>query len=309
MRVLLPDAGHELSQLVALCEAIGRGGLHPDPTQTNLQSLYRGKGGRVVEADEELCPPACLFSTVAPHDGLLPAANPDELDPPTYSNLASPPPPPPLSPVPLSTKKRKRTRTPSISSSSSSPDYRTWKHIDLVCGEREKMMCELIRRATKKERAIRDLIGEMKTKEEAVDEKITSLTALLAEVEKKEAALRDASGVQSSKDELKKQSLEPRASQVSTVTLSSPASPSSTASVSSNISDRLQIYIATQFDQLRDEIACEYATSESVEQQVSDEVDRILNRHVEEHQMFDAIREAIDEAMAEVRARVLAAWE
>lgn len=124
-------------------------------------------------------------------------------------------------------------------------------------------------------------------------------------MEKKEAALRGASGVQSLKGD-QEQSAELTASRDPDVSVSTPASPGSTESISSN---RVQASIATQFDRLRDKIACEYATSESAEQLVSDELDRMLNRHVEEHLMLDAIREVIDEAMTEVRARVLAAWE
>lgn len=169
-------------------------------------------------------------------------------------------------------------------------------------------MCELLRRATKKEQTIKDLMSDLEAKEAVVDEKIANLTALIAEVQKKELALREAGGMQSVEEE-QESAQGPRASQISTASPSPSGSPGSTASVSSDVSDRVQTYTTTQIDRLRREIACEYATSQSVEQQVGDEVERMLNRHVEEHQMFEAIREAIDEAMAGVRARVLEAWE
>lgn len=75
----------------------------------------------------------------------------------------------------------------------------------------------------------------------------------------------------------------------------------STASVSSNISDRVQTYVAAQIDRLREDIAREYATN--------DGIDLLLSRYVDDDQMFEAIREAIDEAMAGIRARMMEVWE
>ncbi|KAH8756781.1 hypothetical protein F5883DRAFT_164337 [Diaporthe sp. PMI_573] len=178
---------------------------------------------------------------------------------------AARPPPPPLSPPPIANKKRRQARTPSLSPSSPTPNYRTWKHLDLACGEREKMMCELLRRMAKKEKNITDLMNNMEAKEAVVDEKITSLTLLLAQVQEKEAALREAGGMQSV-DQGRGRVQEPGASEDAST---APPTPSgglvSTASVSSNISDRVQTRMAAQIDRLREEIACEYATSDEVD--------------------------------------------
>lgn len=310
IRVLLPDEGYEIPRLEALCEAVSRGGLRPDPAQTNLQSLYRGKGGRVIQDGEELWPPPYLFSAYAPSGDLLPpldlspAARGDEL--PAYSNLAPNPPPPPTSPPPIANKKRRRMRTPSPSPSpsSSSPDYRTWKHLDLACGELKKMMCELLRRVAKKEKSLTDLIDKMDAKEAVVDKKITSLTSLLAEVREKEAALREAGGLQSVEQGRERgPSVQgPGASEEASTASPAPSGGlASTASVSSNISDRVQTYVTAQIDRLREDIAREYATN--------DGVDLLLSRHVDDDQMFEAIREAIDEAMAGLRARMMEVWE
>lgn len=129
-----------------------------------------------MEDGEELWPPPYLFSMYALPGDLLPlpdlllTARGDEL--PAYSNLALNPPPPPLYPPSIANKKRRRTRTPSPSLSSSSSDYRTWKHLDLACGEREKMMCELLRRVAKKEKSLTDLIDKMDAKEAVVDKRL-----------------------------------------------------------------------------------------------------------------------------------------
>lgn len=142
VRVLLAEE-KDLSQLAAFCEAVDRGGLHSDPGQIQLKTLYRGRGGRVVPAGEEVWPPASICSAATSlldlhsHSGnLLPMA---DQPPPEYPNVGSSP----LRPSPsIREKKRLRTRTAS-SLSSSSPDYNTWKHFDLVVGEREKRMAEL----------------------------------------------------------------------------------------------------------------------------------------------------------------------
>ncbi|KAH8776274.1 hypothetical protein F5883DRAFT_698628 [Diaporthe sp. PMI_573] len=253
----------------------------------------------------ELWLPPSLFSTYVPPGNLLPPPNlsstarGDELPP--YSNLASSPPPPPLSPPPIANKKRRQARTPSLSPSSSTPNYRTWKHLDLACGEREKIMYKLLRRMAKKEKSITDLMNNMEAKEAVVDKKITSLTLLLAQVQEKEAALREAGGMQSV-DQGRGRVQEHGASEDAST---APPTPSgglvSTASVSSNISDRVQTHVAAQIDRLREEIACEYATS--------DEVDLLLSGYVDDDQMFEAIRDAVDEAMAGIRARMMEALE
>lgn len=75
----------------------------------------------------------------------------------------------------------------------------------------------------------------------------------------------------------------------------------STASVSSNISDRVQTYVTAQIDRLREEIAREYATS--------DEVDRLLGGYEDGDFMFEAICQAVDDAMVGVKARIMEVWD
>lgn len=321
LRVSLPDVMDNMTQLATLCEAVARGGLCPDLEQSELKMLYGGRGGRVVPAEEVWTPASFSSTEEAPDNNLLPPPNLFSTVPgespllPAYTDLASPPPPPPLSPRPPTRKKRRRTRTPSFSSSSS-PDYRTWKHLDLAIGDREKIMSELLRRAEHKEKTFKKVMGDLDAKCARAEEAIARLTALIPPAQERgpSPALCEAGGPLHMQLLQERQvpaaEEDPRASQISTAS-ASPTSAASTAaaSVSSNISDRVQAYITAQLDQLRDELASDYATHESVEQRVSDEVDRTLHRYVEEYQMFDAIREAIDKAMEEVRARMLEAWQ
>jgi hypothetical protein len=101
----------------------------------------------------------------------------------------------------------------------------------------------------------------MEAKVAVVDEKIANLTVLLVEAQKKEVALREAGGMENRRERAQ----ESGASEASTASPSLSGSLVPTVSVSSNISDRVQAYVTTQIDRLRDEIACEYATSEFVE--------------------------------------------
>lgn len=310
MRVSLIETAIGLPQLTALCEAVNRGGLRRDPQQMDLQSLYRGQGGRIISVDDLSAsaslpdqPPADLFSTLhAVEDNL-----------PMYLDLAPPHPPPPVSPGPS-----KRARR---ASSSPPPTYDTYKHFDLACGEREKMMAELLRRAADKEKRLQYLIDEVEAKETRLDNLIARLTAVIATAE---GAVRK---VEHSPPLVQaEQQIQQAASPSKETTISASPSASTAASTSSYLSERIQTYIATQLDQLRGELVDKYATQETVdevhyiladeyvtfdavEQRVTDEVERVLNRYVEEPQMFEAIREATDQAVEEVRSRILAAWE
>lgn len=330
LRLQLPDEDRDhklLAPVISFFEAVHCGVVQPDPRQKDLKSLYRGKGGRIVKIGEELWPrlSASLPSTEPPlNESLQPppdlhaaALSDNEPSPPRYQALTSPLPPPPLSPrFASSSKKRLRPTTPSLpSSSSSSPDYRTWKHIDLVCGEREKMMCELLRRAAKQEKTLQVLLDKMETKDARADDKIARLEALIDKAEGEEAALSDAVSMRQAQAGLVQEPVTTpvpttaaAATSSSSDSVTESASPVSPGSVSADIPDRLQAYVAAQIDRLRGELACEYAATNYVEQCVTDEVDRVLDRYVEEHQMYEAIREAIDEALEEVRSRVLDAW-
>lgn len=330
--ISLPPAAAAISdptQLTALCQAASTSGrLHSDPVQANLRSLYRGEGGRVVEVDELVPfsrndrPPPSLFA------GL----------PPAYPDVASDAPPqPPLesgskrrqhkrprtrSPSPTATsrsKARSRSRSRSGSrSSSGSPRYNTWGHLNLAVGEREKIMAELLRRTENKEKAIEELLRRADKKEER-------LSAMLCDIDKKRAQVTDETRkltalIASSKDcrrhqELEQQheeagSAERAASQVTTASPAPSGPPTSegqesTASVSSDVSDRVQAYIASQLDGLRDEMR---TLQQSTANDMDELMDRRLEDYVEEEDMFDAIRGAVDEAVAGIRDRILDAW-
>ncbi|KAG6362279.1 hypothetical protein INS49_010509 [Diaporthe citri] len=332
--ISLPPAAATVSdptQLTALCEAVSTSGrLHPDPVQANLRSLYRGEGGRVVEVDELVPfsnndrPPLSLFA------GL----------PPAYPDVAAdaPPHPSPGSGPKRRQHKRPRTRSPSPTvssrsearsrsrsrsrsgsrSSSSSPRYNKWQHLNLAVGEREKIMAELLRRTEKKEKAIEELLRRADKKEERlgamlcdIDEKrmrvtdeTRKLTALIASSE-------DCRRHQQQEQQLEKaDSAERAASQVSTASPAPPGPPASeghdsTASVSTDVSDRVQAYIATQLDGLRDEMR---TLQQSTANDMDELMDRRLEDYVEEEDMFDAIRGAVDEAVAGIRDRILDAW-
>lgn len=108
-------------------------------------------------------------------------------------------------------------------------------------------------------------------------------------MQEKEAALREAGGLQSVEQRTGACGLQgPGASEEASTASPAPyGGLASTASVSSNISDRVQTYVTAQINQLREEITREYATN--------DGVDLLLSRYVDDDQMFAAIREAIDD--------------
>lgn len=315
--VSLPERTEELPHLAAMCAMVARGGMRPDPGQMDLKTLYRGKGGRIVEADDDLWASSSSLPTVEPLG--IPGTNSfapdfffsaprDKTPPPTYGSVTSPPPAPPLTPVRYGKeRKRLRTRTPSISPDSS-PDYRTWKHLELAVGEREKIIVELLRRADSQEKAFQKVIGDLDAKCARAQEVIAELSELSSGAAKQVDVLHEAG---TSLAPPKKHGEETRNSQRSTASPSPSvaASPGSICSMSSNIPERVQAYITTQLDRLRDELAEDYATNESVQQYVGDEVDRMLNRYVEEHQVVEMIQEAVDDAMAKVRERILGSWE
>lgn len=332
--VSLPPAAAVLSdttQITALCQTVSKSGrLQADPVQANLRSLYRGEGGRVVEVDELAPftsndrPPLSLFA------GL----------PPAYPDVASdaPPHPPLESDAKRRQHKRPRTRSPSASptvsarskdrsrsrsrsrqrSCSSSPRYNTWEHFNLAVGEREKIMAELLRRTERKEKAVEELLRRADVKEER-------LSAMLCDIEEKRARVADETHkltalIASSQDARRFQQQEQqgdvagspscKASQVSTASPTPSGPPASEyqgsmASVSTDVSDRVQAYIATQLDGLRDEMR---TLRQSMVNDVDGLMDQRLEDYVEEEDMFDAIRAAVDESVAGIRDRILDAW-
>ncbi|KAI7783460.1 hypothetical protein LA080_011807 [Diaporthe eres] len=186
--------------------------------------------------------------------------------------------------------KNKRRRS---TSSSDSPDssgtlrYRTYRHLDLAVGEREKMMAELLRR-------VRISQQDLDAKCARADELAARLTDLISRAE------------QQKEDTTRGQARSISATPVAAAP--SPGSLSTASAASSAISDRIQAYVERKLQDLRTELATEYATPGDVNQRVAEELDAVLCQYVEEHQMFDAIQEAVDEAVNEVRGRVLQAW-
>lgn len=319
------------TQLTALCQAVSTSGrLHPDPVQANLRSLYRGEGGREVEVDELVPfssndrPPISLFA------GLPPAYPEAAADAPPHPSPGSGPKrrqhkrPRTRSPSPTVTSRSKaRSRSRSGSrSSSSSPRYNTWAHLNLAVGEREKIMAELLRRTEKKEKAVEELLRRADKKEER-------LSAMLGDIDEKRARVTEETRrltalIASSKDCRRHQQQEQQreqqheesgpaerpGSQASTASPAPSRPPTSegqdsTASVSTDVSDRVQAYIATQLDGLRDEMR---TLQQSMASDLDQLMDRRLEDYVEEEDMFDAIRGAVDEAVAGIRDRILDAW-
>lgn len=179
-------------------------------------------------------------------------------------------------------------------------------------------MAELLRRTEKKEKAVEELLQRADMKEER-------LGAMLCDIEEKRARVADETHkltalIASSQDARRHQQQEqqgdvagsPRrkASQVSTASPTPSGPPASeyqgsTASVSTDVSDRVQAYIATQLDGLRDEMR---TLRQSMVNDVDGLMDQRLEDYVEEEDMFDAIRAAVDEAVAGIRDRILDAW-
>lgn len=296
VRVFLPEEEEDLSQLTALCEAVDRGGLHSDPGQMQLKTLYRGRGGRVVQLDEEFWPPASFFSSptslLDPHSHSTDLPPNTEQSPPEYPNVGSSP----RLPSP-STRDRKRLRTRTASSSSiSSLDCNTWKHMDLAVGEREKIMAELLHRAESREKKLRNVIS-------VADEKLANLNLLIAKLDVRSPVACKAGGSRMAQTESVQ--AEAKASQVSTASVASAASPASSTTISSNIPEHVQAYVNEKLKNLRVQLISQF---ESVEQQVLDEVESRLSGYVTDYEMEAAIEEAIDDAMATIKERVLDTW-
>lgn len=174
------------------------------------------------------------------------------------------------------------------------------------------MIAELLRRVKKKENTLRELLGEIDAKGARVAEDCGRLTALIAKAEK-EATLWEAGARKAQltdvdqEDQLRAK--EPSASHVSTASASASAGPTaSVASQGSDVSDRIQAYITTQFGRLRDEIASDYDANRSTERLANDECHKVLGGFMREDAIFEAIQEPVDEAVEGVRDRMLSAW-
>lgn len=105
---------------------------------------------------------------------------------------------------------------------------------------------------------------------------VNGVDSKVAKAEEKETALLEAGAREAQltnvdqEDQLRAK--EPSASHVSTASASASAGPTaSVASQGSDVSDRVQAYITTQFGRLRDEIASEYDTNRSTERLANDE--------------------------------------
>ncbi|KAG8168784.1 hypothetical protein KVR01_001533 [Diaporthe batatas] len=242
--------------------------MRPEPGLVGLRTLYSGTGGRIVDIAGELA-----------------LTRPLDAGPITTT---SPPPPPPHVTRPTrgknkrvrsqsSSQSRSRSSTsPGPGSGSSTPKYRTWAHFNLAVGEREKIMAELLRRADNKERALDQLIRRGGGR---------SITPA--------GPSRNGGST-------------PAAGSATATTPPPPPSAhgsSSTASVASNISDRVQTYVSARLRQLRRQVLDQgYVTA--------DQVDDILDEgaYVREEAMMEAIEEAVDRTVDEFRDRILGAF-
>ncbi|KAG6358602.1 hypothetical protein INS49_012120 [Diaporthe citri] len=297
--VLLPPIADDLP-LDTCCHAISTQDLfvtplRPDPGLVNLRTLYGGEGGRTVDIDRELALPSAGPGS----------SSPSAFPPPAYGAPASLAPVPSLLPTTAPEtpqgKKRRQSRSPPIPcSDSSSPDYRLWAHLNLAVGEREKMMAELLRRADKKENALNQLLTE-------VAESARHLRELVAVAKESEAALGDrVPEAERQKGGTVSHQAAGLQSLVNAATPTAPSpqrSPSSTVSVASNISDRVQAYVNARLEELGEEIRNRgYVTA--------DDVDSVLYEggYVNEDAMAEAIEEAVDSAMDKVRDRILDAF-
>ncbi|KAI3390294.1 hypothetical protein diail_10436, partial [Diaporthe ilicicola] len=203
-----------------------------------------------------------------------------ELPPPAYADdarvpgrLTSPP-----RTIANKNKRRRSTSSTNWSDSSGALRYRTYRHLDLAVGEREKMMAELLRR-------VRISQNDLEAKCARADELAARLTDLISRAE------------QQKEDTTRGQARPTSATPVAAAP--SPGSSSTASAASSAMSDRIQAYVERKLQDLRTELADKYATPDDVHQQVTEELDVVLCQYVEEHQMFDAIHEAIDEAVNE----------
>lgn len=304
-------ARQHAQSLTALCGAVATAGtqqLRADPVHLDLRGLYRGRGGRFVAPEEIL-------------------NNPGSVDdvPPSYADVA--PSIAPISPGPSTRRsKRVRTRSPSESESETPTALK-----QLSGPDRAKVRVELLRQLDDREKGIRALLEELDVKSaratsqmRQMDEQAQRLTELTA------AAAAASSGRKESP------STPPSNPRPPEIPRSSP-SPSTASSSASKISTRIQAYIETQLQIVREEMRAhneayvdntvanhatteemqtyvdnslsDYATIEAMESHVNDELDGALSDHVEEFQMYEAITEAVDSAIEGMRERVMAAWD
>lgn len=168
--------------------------------------------------------------------------------------------------------------------------------MDLAVGEREKIMAELLHRAERREKNLRNIIS-------VADEKLATLNLLIAKLDVRSPVACKAGGSLMAQTESVQ--AEARPSQVSTASVASAASPTSSTPISLNISEHVQAYINEKLKDLRVQLTCQF---ESVEQQVMDEMESRLSGYVTDNEMEAAIEEAIDNAMATIRERVLDTW-
>lgn len=159
-------------------------------------------------------------------------------------------------------------------------------------------MAELLRRADEKETALNGLMTD-------VNEAACHLRALVAVAKESETAL-EAHVPAADKGRAGPHQLAGLQAQVAAATPRAPStqgSSSSTASIASNISDRVQAYVNTRLEQLSEEIRDKgYATANDVDDIVYD------GGYVKEDAMVEAIEDAVDRAMDQVRDRILDAF-
>lgn len=195
-RISLPVGAHLSSSLMEFCNAMNKGGLQPDVSHSDLKSLYRGKGGKILKDDDPLWPPSYISTTTPSPAHLLPAptiapnTHDDNLPPYPHPPSDSSPPPSPLSSSVPATKKRSRSLSPSFSTKP--PRHRTSKNLDLVLEEKEAETRRILERVDNQQQKLLALLENLAAAEAAITVEYNKATLHLADVEKAKLGRPDA---------------------------------------------------------------------------------------------------------------------
>lgn len=166
------------------------------------------------------------------------------------------------------------------------------------------MMAELLRRADKKEAALNKLMAE-------TDAATRHLAAMITAAKEREAALDERGDVphtfgnvhaQAPADTLPVEEW-PSEEIKSVGSVSDQGSSSSTISIASNVSERIQAYITTRLNQFNETIQERgYVTADDVTDILHDD------RYIQEDAMVEAIEYAVDGVLDRVRDRIFDAF-
>lgn len=311
---LPPTTDHADSriQLLALCDAIASiedrlvysngAGAPPGHLQVDLNTLYHGKGGRIVASDEAFGNPVTIDDN---DNGATTSPAPVVMEecPPLYTEVVDAKP------------SRKRPRRTSSSDEDSQRGGATMLDHN---AEKGKM---IMRDAATFE------VGSQ------VAEMIKTLNASIAAAAAMDAQLRttmlEAAEAQQQRALTNTNPThQVRATSEATTTASSAATTnhetrSQASSVPECISDRLRTYLDHRLEQVQDDMRgyynarleqrleeslADYSSIEHTEQHVREEVELLTAECIDEGQMWDAIQEAVERVEQDIRTRILDAW-